>query len=164
MILALVGRGKSIKIAATARKKKRPTLRKGRGSSKQSFSQERAVRETFSEHQHPSPFRLRPHRLKSSSSRSPSPTLGRRRRLILTLGRLKVATQPSSGSRRRPLRISLLNRPKKISAPRNNIVPKAMLVFKLPLSAGVAQLVEHPTCNRAVEGSSPFSSIFGGVA
>lgn len=26
------------------------------------------------------------------------------------------------------------------------------------LSAGVAQLVEHPTCNRAVEGSIPFSS------
>ncbi len=31
--------------------------------------------------------------------------------------------------------------------------------------AGVAQLVEHPTCNRTVEGSIPFSSIsFGGVA
>ena len=32
-------------------------------------------------------------------------------------------------------------------------------------SAGVAQLVEHPTCNRTVEGSSPLASIlFSGVS
>ena len=30
--------------------------------------------------------------------------------------------------------------------------------------AGVAQLVEHPTCNRTVEGSSPFSSNLMGVS
>ena len=35
----------------------------------------------------------------------------------------------------------------------------SVLLFLLFVFAGVAQLVEHPTCNRTVEGSSPFSSI-----